>query len=831
MINNTKIIVVSFFVLAFILVIGSSTITHYVKQNTTLNSVKGFTAYNYNGFNYYLDYNYTGSSSDYGTGTLTQNYTLPQNYSYYFGFEFSMGSNGNAHANAYYLTNASAKSSYTAPELETYSYSNSDSQIFVYNTLYNNYFQNGYTNWNETRFWLNASATGNSAYSNPIRIDFMVFAFSTQMINVSKLSGFILNTSDYNYSFSVAKGQFFITINGEPSVDNNILECQNYTEAIGSYQICEAVANGNVWIKTGANYLQEPILTQQPQTYNFNSIFSYQSLEGQLPSCVYSYGYKPALTINGNQISVYSAQNITQNLSTNSGFISYNNLNFSLTGMTYISANLLANVNPNLKILNSNSTILDLSSGLEYQNAFYSDLNTSTENKNLTFNFTSNEKLINTFLSIGTIPGVKQTQIQAKNTNSSVRYPIKLNLTIDMPINNYNREVYIKNIILSIYSIGRGIYSNASNKVFDVANFLDIFTIQNKNYTETNTSVNSFTINYSYNNYAYIHNSNSANYGNYIQVYVPITIYYFVNTTKYPYALANFTSGFNFYVNNLTYMYSNGDFSFSTLDSVPLHALFNSSNSEIVNPSNSEIYNETYTNSSFVPYLYFSFTKYGNVPGQFELLVNNIDQSSSAKFEINGKNYTTSGSVLDLNLNSSTIYENNYAYFVFNNVAQKVPFTIETISFNPCLLDQPIVLYKVKDNISASGSIISVSTCYNGLCTVPQNITNSTTITSTNVGFSLKGTKTFFGMSYVSIGALSFILTNQFLYMVFMLFVLLILAKHYKHDKMLPYVVFALFTLVGFGLGLVNDYIFAMFMLVLVVAIANSFKRFLPIGT
>ena len=80
-------------------------------------------------------------------------------------------------------------------------------------------------------------------------------------------------------------------------------------------------------------------------------------------------------------------------------------------------------------------------------------------------------------------------------------------------------------------------------------------------------------------------------------------------------------------------------------------------------------------------------------------------------------------------------------YFVFNNVAQKVPFTIETISFNPCLLDQPIVLYKIKDNISANGSITAISTCYNGICNVPQNITNSTIITTTNnVGFSFRGT-------------------------------------------------------------------------------------------
>ena len=288
--STIKYAVISFTLIAFILflVSGIST-THYIKQNTTLNSVKGFTAYSYNGFTYYLDYNYSGSGSDYGTATLTQNYTLPSNYSYYFGFEFSMGSNSNAHANAYYLTNASAKDSYTAPELETYSYSNSDEQIFVYNTLYNNYFGNQYPNWNETRFWLNASAIGSSALSNPVRIDFMVFAFSTQMINVSKLSGFTLNTSDYNYSFSVVKGQFFITINGEPSYDNNIFECQNYTETIGSYQICEAIANGNAWIKTGSNYLEEPILTQKPQTLSFQSNFNYVG-----SSCLYNYGYEPS---------------------------------------------------------------------------------------------------------------------------------------------------------------------------------------------------------------------------------------------------------------------------------------------------------------------------------------------------------------------------------------------------------------------------------------------------------------------------------------------------------------------------------------------------------
>lgn len=806
MINKTKIVMISFFVLAFILVIGSSTITHYVKQNTAITSVKGFTILTINGQSILFN---TSASINSLNGIAGYKYYLATGGMWYGNFNFTIYN--------------SQDDKVEVPSIFTIYDSAANDYVHAFNsTEYANQYYKPYD--------ITIQANIDSDYSY-----ITLIGYNMSMVNASAIA--VYNSNWINFTASI--GQAIIIYGFDSITIPNNLNCQseNYNNPNSNYAanantylyFCESKINGLISLNT--NFQNKWVLVQKPQTYNFNSIFSYQSLEGQLPSCVYSYGYKPNLTINGNQISVYSAQNITQNLSAETGFISYNNLNFSLTGMTYISANLLANVNPNLKILNSNSTILDISSGLEYQNAFYSDLNTSTENKNLTFNVsTYNEKLINTFLSIGT--NIGHTQIQAKNTNSSVRYPIKLNLTIDMPITNYNRQVYVKNINFTISSIGRGIYTNATSQVFDVANFLDIFNIQNKNYTETNTSITSFTINYNYNNYVYIHNSNSANYGNYIQVNIPITIYYFVNTTKYPYALANFTSGFNVFVNNLTYMYSNGDFSFSTLDSVPLHAVFNSSNSEIVNPSGSEIYNETYTNSSFIPYLYFSFSKYGNMPGQLELLVNGIDQSSSAKFEINGKNYSTSGSVLDLNLNSSTIYENNYAYFVFNNVAQKVPFTIETISFNPCLLDQPIVLYKIKDNISANGSITAISTCYNGICNVPQNITNSTIITTTNnVGFSFKGTKTFFGMSYVSIGALSFILTNQFLYMVFMLFVLLILAKKYKHDKMLPYVVFALFTLMGFGLGLVNTYIFAMFMLVLVVAIANSFKKFLPIGT
>lgn len=809
MINKTKIVMISFFVLAFILVIGSSTITHYVKQNTAITSVKGFTIYTINGQS--VLYNETGTSS----GTATLNLTALKGFKYYL----ATGGAGEGYGLTFIALNSEDNIIDVPIVFEKYipasEYYGARYGYAINSTSLANQYQKPYV--------FNTTSTFDP-YITAIGYNF-------SMENASAIATYNSNW----INFTASEGQAIIVYGFNSITIPNNLECENtsYNQVdagISTYfYFCESKINGLISLNT--NFNDQWVLVQKPQTYNFNSIFSYQSLEGQLPSCVYSYGYKPNLTINGNQISVYSAQNITQNLSAETGFISYNNLNFSLTGMTYISANLLANVNSNLKILNSNSTILDISSGLEYQNAFYSDLNTSTENKNLTFNVsTYNEKLINTFLSIGT--NIGHTQIQAKNTNSSVRYPIKLNLTIDMPITNYNRQVYVKNINFTIDSIGRAIYTNATSQVFDVANFLDIFNIQNKNYTETNTSITSFTINYNYNNYVYIHNSNSANYGNYIQVNIPITIYYFVNTTKYPYALANFTSGFNVFVNNLTYMYSNGDFSFSTLDSVPFHAIFNSSNSEIVNPSGSEIYNETYTNSSFVPYMYFSFTKYGNVPIQLELLVNNIDQSSSAKFEINGKNYTTSGSVLNLNLNSSTIYENNYAYFTFNNIQKKVPFTFETISFNPCLLDQPIVLYKIKDNISANGSITAISTCYNGICNVPQNITNSTIITTTNnVGFSFKGTKTFFGMSYVSIGALSFILTNQFLYMVFMLFVLLILAKKYKHDKMLPYVVFALFTLMGFGLGLVNTYIFAMFMLVLVVAIANSFKKFLPIGT
>ena len=796
---------VSFFVLAFILVVGSSTITHYVKQNTAITSVKGFTILTLN-----------GTSILYNSSTDTHAYLYGlKGYKYYLATAQSI-----VDSNFNFTVYNSQDNIIAVPSLFTIENGNENDYAHAFNSSeYTNQYYKPY----------DIMTTDNDT------VYVTLIGYNTSMVNASAIATY--NSNWINFTASIGQ-QLLIYGFGSITIPNNI-ECQtetmnyaapNSADAAATYlYFCKSKINGLISLNT--NFNDQWVLVQKPQTYNFNSIFSYQSLEGQLPSCVYSYGYKPNLTINGNQISVYSAQNITQNVYTN--FTSYYNLNFSYTDISYISANLLANVNPNLKILNSNSTILDLSSGLEFQNAFYSNLNTSTENKNLTFNFSSlNEKLINTFLGIGTYPSTYKTQIQAKNTNSSEYYPIKLNLTITMPITNYNREIYIKNVNFTINNVGQAIYSNATKQIFDIANLKDIYTIQNKNYTETNDSINSFTINYSYNNYAYIHNSNSANYGNYVQIYIPITIYYFVNTTEYPYAFANFTSAFNVFVNNLTYMYSNGDFSFSTLDSVPLHALFNSSNPNIVNPNGLETYNETYTNSSFVPYLYFSFSKYGNVPVQIELLVNNIDQSSSAKFEINGKNYTTSGSVLALNLNSSTIYENDYAYFTFNNIQKKVPFTFETISFNPCLLDQPIVLYKIKDNISANGSITAISTCYNGICNVPQNITNSsTTSTSSSSGFSLKGTKTFFGMSYISIGALSFILTNEFLYMIFMLFVLLILAKHYKHDKMLPYVVFALFTLMGFGLGLVNTYIFAMFMLVLVVAIANSFKKFLPIGT
>lgn len=314
--------VISFTLIAFILfLVSGTTTTHYLKQNTAITSVKGFTAYTDNGFNYWIASNELGVSSgnpQYSNIALDKNYTIPNNYTAYFGYYSAFYYEENPLA-MYYINNASNVETYSTPELNTYSYYNSNTfDTFMYGLANNSYFAKGYKYWNETKAWIDISLTADSSLSAAASLVGSVFAFSTQMVNISQAAGF--SVSSDNYSFSVVKGQVVFTIDGiqdvngqvsipYPSYDVNVFKCNNDSTGNITYQICIAQSNSKAWIKANGNYLEQPILTQKPQTLNFVSNFNYVGA-----SCIYVYGYKPIAELTypfNSTLSVSAVQPIT----------------------------------------------------------------------------------------------------------------------------------------------------------------------------------------------------------------------------------------------------------------------------------------------------------------------------------------------------------------------------------------------------------------------------------------------------------------------------------------------------------------------------------------
>jgi hypothetical protein len=869
--STIKYAVISFTLIAFILfLVNGSVTTHYIKQNTTLNSVKGFTAYNYNGFNYYLDYNYTGSSSDYGTGTLTQNYTLPANYSYYFGFEFSMGSNGNAHANAYYLTNASAKSSYTAPELETYSYSNSDSQIFVYNTLYNNYFQKGYSEWNETRFWLNASATGNSVDSNPIRIDFMVFAFSTQMINVSKLSGFTLNTSDYNYSFSVAKGQFFITINGEPSVDNNILECQNYTEVVSSYQICEAVANGKAWIKTGVNYLEQPILTQKPQSLSFQSNFNYVG-----SSCLYDYGYEPSAQLTypfKSNLSVSAVQPITaQTLRYTTSFVLDSGNGGNNYSIPSSDSNASFMVLPNVDY-NSINPHLEIGIFRNWYNNILTNVSLNTQNGVLTYEydnqfFTYTKHALQN-LSYAVI--LNESQLNVNNFNDTVYY-ITNNAKTYFPYYNPLLNSFASGTLLSyantsntldffpalLHSNAKGVF-NYSTKPLEISFNIPIpyyassQTLHNLTINkmlfyvyETNGTAKVETIYFGNKTITSLANGTSATFTDIaVNQYSVHTIY----TPTKTFQVVSFSMPYNYLLNitndsgyfylgivpywiDLNYTLQSGLYNAVlplnlTSNNISVNFISGFGISPHIQEANITKQNGVFNDTTPLEWTYPSKSL---INESFNVYLNNALWTSNSYIVFNNKTYR--GNPITLEMNTSSTYKLSINV-LYNGKYEAVNTSIITASFNPC---QPIYDYNnnIKVYVNTSTNVFNTTIIGQGIgnkstTTIISNSTNTSTTITKSIGFGFGSVSTLFGNSFFRLGQFSFVSSYGFLWLIITFAVLILLGLKLKQKQfaVIGIIFFAIMFFIG---ALVFGYNPAIFVLGLLAVVSVSTSALIKI--
>jgi hypothetical protein len=835
---------ISFILLAVIFVLSNG--SNYVvlsKINTAIPQTYGAITNIGNGF---ISVNQSGSPNI--------NASLPSGYKDYFSFFIAdIGANGlgeylTSGAVFYYYNNNDAKTSIPNNDYffnfykeqivsgyGQYMASAFENNTFI-NTLYSknnksivSFGENGVSG---TLYFF---ATNNS-YENANETNGYKSYFNSTALPISANQTFIVSARIVNRTFTEPNPNY---AQCKYSIVNNLNGGSGYL-LTSDFWICKALTTTTLNL-TSFNSTDAVILIETPQTLSFKSIFSYVSPLGAIPSCEYDYGYDPIVSINKTTLTAYPSG--YTNYSYTGLSLSYANALTTLkiapyTTFNYITfasnssiiyANLLANFDNNIRFLNTNSTIIAktgmINNSLNVQNPYFSPLTTSDQNKIFSFN-TSPEanKLLNTTFADFSLFGFyitasegsseTYTEININSTNSSYYAPLKVNLTLAVFTNLYAPSVNVQTINMSL--IPRSIILNKTNYV----NAYDKIELNGVNYTESgfNSEINfSEKIDKTASVY-------TDQFGNAFNVSVPITIYVFVNTTH---LRGNFNASFGFVpsIKYVNYSIADGEFYVSTLNKLPINLSFKSTSSNILtNGVKSTSF--LYQNTSEVPYLTWTYSGFGSIPVQISAKLNNFIWTQNTIFEFDGVNYTTSSPDLAISLNGSTIY-NFYAYFLYNGKNEKVPYSIQTDAFNPCESTQNIQFAYVSTNITSDGSIFkSITTCSgNGNCSqTEQNTTNSTLGSS---GFSFKGSNTAFGKSYFSIGIASFVFTNDFLFLLLGLALFVYLISKSRHDILMPYVVFTLIMVIGYAVNLVEPFIFVLFMLILSVVLALTFRDLL----
>jgi hypothetical protein len=544
-------------------------------------------------------------------------------------------------------------------------------------------------------------------------------------------------------------------------------------------------------------------LVQMPTQLTFTSSFSYISPSGQIPACFLDYPLKPVLTINKESIPV-TMSNIFNGIQSTK-YPSEYQITYPASAQNNLNYGFLVNTNTIL-----NNTDINVSGNSTYK---------VTSNSLTGFNMSFNKAIIGTnFL---TIYNSTYTDALYNSTaiitgglqlsNSKFTHYFTFKYLSNASTNQSFTTTYALSIPFSDLNL-TGVGNNQLSTMFHIHNIS--FNLTNDGYLSANYSTGKITL---VPRFTLSTNSVLVYFGLKVPSIVPAGE---VNTTF---------NNMGITIDNVNVSYSIGStaYTFSTLDTTPFNAIFNSSNPEITNPSNTEIYNETYFNSSTIPNLFWSYNLIGKVPVTITAYVNNIIFTPSTKFDIMNKNYTSSTNSLSLSLNASTIYT-GLAYFIYNSKAKVVKFSFTTASFNPCLITQALTKVTINTTIYVNGSITTITKSNNQTTSNSSSITTTPTTPTTPISI-FTPQQTFFGMSFLNLGSASWIATIGLLYLIGTFSIFLYLASKYKRTSqtLVSYVILGVLLVIGFGLGYVQPYLFALFMLLLLVVVADTFRTLL----
>ena len=828
--KRTAVIILSFFAFLFIITLSNGSVqVHQFAMHQT--AIKGFAPITSNATFQWGYFRYNIINGSYGANTVLNLASHDKQY-----YIFGQASNGNGD---------------TINQLFEYTNNQDSNQTYnTSNTIYTFYGEN--TLENALRIDIINSSNVSDAYSKPYDTYAM---YSTGTIATAFLgtnsSLKLLSNSVQNYSFTAIANETYFGSGFQPIASTN-LNCTSYN---GVLLICTAKQSVKSWLNASTRNAGSSVaipsditvLTLIPQSYSFTSEFSYISPSGQIPICSLMYPLQPILSINQQSVKItplldnysfneqpftnyqFNYVNSFQQL-----FISNSSLSTPLVYQSLNPSQITTSAFP-VSIQNSfkiNNTYIAVSKNQSYtmssnnqsvvasliwKPAYFSDqqlitigrlASTTAVTPTLLYTLFNSSLLWGINLQSNTTNTAIFNHYLVSATNSTTYQNITLNLTMDIPLKDLTNSTLA--IAPSVFNITQFLYYPALQSVNPNGSMLRISKVYPTILKPT------FKI------YTYANSSNQ-----FLQLSMPQILTIEENTTGY----TNTNLSVFFMVNalaNLQFKYTlkNNTFTFSTFNPTPFNATFNSTNPTIVNPSNTEIYNETYVNASTIPNLFWSYAVNGKVPVTITSSVNGITFTQSTKFDIANKNYTSSANALNLSLNASTIY-NGLAYFIYNNKDKVVKFSFTTAPFNPCLTAQALTKVNIATTIYVNGSTTTITKSNNKTTSNSSSTTTPTTPTTPTSIFTPQ--QTFFGKSFLNLGSFSWLATLGLYYLIGTFSVFLYIASKYKRTSqtLISYIVLGVLLVIGFGLGYVQSYIFALFMLILLVVVADTFRTLL----
>jgi hypothetical protein len=306
--STIKYAVISFTLIAFILfLVNGSVTTHYIKQNTAISNVKGFTAYS--------NITYLNGSGIVNVSNTSASFpiSLSTKYNILIGFFIEGYVTTYPPANLLY-TNSQTGVNDTTPGSCTRSngVSSTPGATCLYNFTEvqgnNLYVNKGYMN----------ITSSNYIGGNTVSVYSGLIGLSGQYENITHTPSFQYVSGKW-YSFYGTKGQNFIYVsNTSASFPGAFTSCKldEYSSDYPGYYpyylyiyFCSITANANINFTTSAVLSYSYMLVQKPQSLSFQSNFNYVG-----SSCLYDYGYEPSAELTypfKSNLSVSAVQPIT----------------------------------------------------------------------------------------------------------------------------------------------------------------------------------------------------------------------------------------------------------------------------------------------------------------------------------------------------------------------------------------------------------------------------------------------------------------------------------------------------------------------------------------